>query len=127
MAYRANPFLERMSERTSDQEFVRLFSPKILDRLHEDAFTGAVHLFTSPPGGGKTTLLRAFTPTALRAFWNARASQDESYQRLLTRQVLHETDGPQFLGCRRRSKSEPPRRPNIEPGVEADFEMVGCG
>jgi integrase len=29
--------------------------------------------------------------------------------------------------CRRRSKSEPPRRPNIEPGVEADFERVGCG
>lgn len=96
MAYRANPFLERMSERTSDQEFVRLFSPKILDKLHEDAFNGAVHLFTSPPGGGKTTLLRAFTPTALRAF--ARARQDESYQRLLSRQVLHETDGPQLLG-----------------------------
>jgi hypothetical protein len=30
-------------------------------------------------------------------------------------------------GCRRRSKSEPPRRLNIEPGVEADFERVGCG
>ena len=29
--------------------------------------------------------------------------------------------------CRRRSKSEPPCRSNIEPGVEADFEMVGCG
>ena len=29
--------------------------------------------------------------------------------------------------CRRRFKSEPPRRPNIEPGVEADFEIVGCG
>jgi hypothetical protein len=29
--------------------------------------------------------------------------------------------------CPRRSKSEPPRRPNIEPGVEADFERVGCG
>jgi len=87
-----------MSERTSDQEFVRLFSPKILERLHEDAFSGAVHLFSSPPGGGKTTLLRAFTPTALRAFWNARASQDEAYQRLLGRQVLHESDGPQLLG-----------------------------
>lgn len=98
MAYRANPFLERMSERTSDQEFVRLFSPKIFERLHEDAFNGAVHLFTSPPGGGKTTLLRAFTPAALRAFWNARAGQDESYQRLLGRQVMHETDGPQLLG-----------------------------
>lgn len=96
MAYRANPFLERMSERTSDQEFVRLFSPKILDRLHEDAFSGAVHLFTSPPGGGKTTLLRAFTPTALRAF--ARIRQDDSYQQLLARQVLHETEGPQLLG-----------------------------
>jgi hypothetical protein len=31
------------------------------------------------------------------------------------------------LGCRRRSKSEPPCRPNVEPGVEADFERVGCG
>ena len=31
------------------------------------------------------------------------------------------------LGCRRRFNSEPPCRPNIEPGVEADFEMVGCG
>lgn len=98
MAYRANPFLERMSERTSDQEFVRLFSPKILDRLNQDALLGAVHLFTSPPGGGKTTLLRAFTPPALRAFWNARAGQVESYQRLVARQVLHETEGPQLLG-----------------------------
>lgn len=101
MAYHANPFLDRMSERTiSDQEFVRLFSPKILERLHEDAFKGAVHLFTSPPGGGKTTLLRAFTPTVLRAFWNARVVQEmnESYQRLVTRQVLHEAEGPQLLG-----------------------------
>ena len=31
------------------------------------------------------------------------------------------------LLCSRRFKSEPPRRPNIEPGVEADFEIVGCG
>lgn len=29
--------------------------------------------------------------------------------------------------CPRRSKSEPPCRPNIEPGVEADLERVGCG
>ncbi len=32
-----------------------------------------------------------------------------------------------ILDCRRRSKSEPPRRPKIGPGVEADFELVGCG
>jgi hypothetical protein len=30
-------------------------------------------------------------------------------------------------GCRRRSKSEPPCRPNIEPGVEASLDLTGCG
>jgi hypothetical protein len=100
MAYRANPFLERMSERTSDQEFVRLFSPKILEKLAEDAFEGAVHMFRSPPGGGKTTLLRAFTPSALRAFWNARRAPDmgEASQRLVAHQVLNDQTGPQVLG-----------------------------
>jgi hypothetical protein len=100
MTYRANPFLERMSERTSDQEFVRLFSPKILERLAEDAFDGAVHIFRSPPGGGKTTLLRAFTPTVLRAFWNARHVQEmiESYQRLVAREILDDHGGPKLLG-----------------------------
>jgi hypothetical protein len=34
---------------------------------------------------------------------------------------------PESPDCRRRFKSEPPRRPNVEPGVEADVEMVGCG
>jgi hypothetical protein len=101
MAYRINPFLDRMSERTtSDQEFVRIFSPKILDRLAEDSFKGAVHIFRSAPGGGKTTLLRALTPPALRAFWNARNVQAsaEMYQRLLSREIFHEADGPQLLG-----------------------------
>ena len=101
MPISSNPFLERMSERTkSDHEFVTLFSPKILDKLAEDAFEGAVHIFRSPPGGGKTTLLRAFTPTALRAFWNARHVQEmnESYQRLTNRKIINEIDGPQLLG-----------------------------
>jgi hypothetical protein len=101
MAYRANPFLERMSERTrSDQEFVRLFSPKVLERLPQEVFDGAVHIFRSPPGGGKTTLLRAFTPPALRAFWNARRAPEmsESHQRLVARGILDDERGPQMLG-----------------------------
>lgn len=100
MAYQANPFLERMSERTSDQEFVRLFSPKILEKLAEDAFEGSVHMFRSPPGGGKTTLLRAFTPSALRAFWNARRAPEmgEASQNLFAHRVLNEQTGPEVLG-----------------------------
>lgn len=101
MAYTANPFLERMSERTtSDMEFVRLFSPKILEKLADDAFEGAVHIFRSAPGAGKTTLLRAFTPAALRAFWNSRSRPDlsESFQKLVSRGLLSESDSPQLLG-----------------------------
>lgn len=99
MAYRANPFLERMSERTtSDQEFVHLFSPKVLEKLKEDCFQGAVHIFRSPPGGGKTTILRAFTPNALRAFWHARPTQADSYRYLVDRGALDEGLGPQLLG-----------------------------
>jgi hypothetical protein len=101
MAYRANPFLERMSERTtSDQEFVRLFSPKILEKLEDTAFESGVTVFRSAPGAGKTTLFRAFTPTSLRSFWRAQNSPDigEAYRRLETRGILHGEDGPQLLG-----------------------------
>ncbi|MCA1457599.1 hypothetical protein I6F35_31140 [Bradyrhizobium sp. BRP22] len=98
MAYRANPFLERMSERTtSDQEFVQLFAPKILEKLNEDCFEGAVHVFHSPPGGGKTTILRAFTPNALRAFWHARHVQADTYRQLVDRGVIDDHLGPQVL------------------------------
>ena len=101
MAYHANPFLERMSERTtSDLDFVRLFSPKILEKLEEDSFKGGLHIFRSAPGAGKTTLLRAFTPNALRGFWTARRSPElaESFKTLVARGVLEDQDRPQFLG-----------------------------
>ncbi len=100
MPYSANPFLERMSERTtSDHEFARLFSPKILDKLNENAFDGGLHIFRSAPGAGKTTLLRAFTPATLRAFWNSRGSPDlsDSYQRLADRGLLDADEGPLIL------------------------------
>lgn len=100
MAYRVNPFLERRSERaTSDQEFVRLFSPRIFDRLKDsDYLASGLHLFKSPPGGGKTTILRAFTPNVLRSFYFARAGQPESYRHLADRGALDDKLGPQILG-----------------------------
>jgi len=102
MNYLSNPFLERMSERTtSDLDFARLFSPKILERLEEKAFQGGVHVIRSAPGAGKTTLLRAFTPAALYNFWSARSSSSEaqeSFQKLSSLSVLEERDKPSFLG-----------------------------
>lgn len=102
MAYRANPFLERRSEETNtpDQEFVRFFSPKVLERLPDKVFHGGVHIFRSPPGGGKTTILRAFSPTALRAFWHAKKAPEmsETFQRLASQQVIDENQGPKLLG-----------------------------
>lgn len=96
-----NPFKERATDRTtSDKAFVRLFSPRILENLPESAFKGGVHLFVSPPGGGKTTLCRAFTPSALQSFWNAKdlPEMKESAKVLQELGVLDPTDGPQMLG-----------------------------
>jgi hypothetical protein len=43
-------------------------------------------------------------------------------------QMLARTEGiPLDPVCRRRSKSEPPCRPNIEPGAQASFSIAGCG
>lgn len=123
MAYRPNPFLERMSERTtSEQDFVLLFSPKILEKLSDDAFGGGVHIFRSAPGAGKTTLLRAFTPAALRAFWNSRRSPDlsETFQKLVARGVLEKDESPSFLGvwlsCASGYADLPPGK-NLEQGL----------
>lgn len=102
MAYRSNPFLERMSDQTtSDHDFVRLFAPKIVEKIPEIAFESALHVFTSSPGAGKTTLLRAFTPTALRAFWNSRRhpQRSDAYQALAEKGLIDDEKGPQLLGA----------------------------
>lgn len=101
MAYNVNPFLERRSERTtSDQEFALVFSPKILEKLSGDVLKGGVHIFRSAPGGGKTTILRAFTPSVLRSFWRSRGNNElkESFPQFVEKGVLNEQDGPQLLG-----------------------------
>lgn len=123
MAYNINPFLERRSERTtSDQEFALVFSPKILEKLSDEAFKGGVHIFRSAPGGGKTTILRAFTPSVLRSFWRAKANSElkESFPLFVEKGVLDEQDGPQLLGilisCASGYADLPPSASNIEEG-----------
>lgn len=94
-----NPFYKRASEQTTDdQEFIHLFSPDVLDRLTTDHFQGKVTVVRSPPGGGKTSLLRALTPGALRAFCKATNHDDlrESVHALTTLGVIG-TNGPNYL------------------------------
>src|SRR5687767_8333455 len=71
----------------------------MLERLPEPVLKSGVHVFHSPPGGGKTTLLRTFTPGVLRGFWNARHGDEitETLDWLRDRQIVSD-EGPQWLG-----------------------------
>ncbi|MBN3951970.1 MAG: hypothetical protein HWQ38_38100 [Nostoc sp. NMS7] len=63
-----NPFRMRASEQSeSDDNFVRLFSSRVLDILGDstEGLFDRLRIFISAPGGGKTSLLRLFTPNAL--------------------------------------------------------------
>jgi hypothetical protein len=61
-----NPFFARASEYIgSDGRFIKLFSPEILFLFKEYPILNTVNIFRSSPGGGKTTLLRLFTPRIL--------------------------------------------------------------
>lgn len=123
MAYSVNPFLERRSERTtSDQEFALVFSPKVLEKLADSAFAGGVHIFRSAPGGGKTTILRAFTPSVLRSFWRAKGTNElkDSVPLFIERGVIDAQEGPRLLGvlisCASGYADLPPGASAIEEG-----------
>jgi hypothetical protein len=61
-----NPFFARASEDTGEgDKFLQLFSPEILDVFEVERIWTIVNIIRSAPGGGKTTLLKIFTPTIL--------------------------------------------------------------
>lgn len=100
MPFRTNPFVDRMSERTSDHEFVRLFSPRVFERLETGVLDPGIHLFRSAPGAGKTTLLRAMTPAPLKGFWRAKTPADlgEAARHLEALGAISQANGPTTLG-----------------------------
>lgn len=62
-----NPFrLQTAESIDSDSDFLRLFGHGVLDLLPEDALTGRPLFIRSAPGGGKTSLLKLFTPSVLQ-------------------------------------------------------------
>ena len=65
-----NPFLIRTAERISNEdEFIKLFSPKIIeiirDNIEGNSLWNQFFRFQSSPGGGKTSLLKLFSPSVL--------------------------------------------------------------
>src|SRR5262245_9416112 len=68
MPLRDNPFHVRSSEQTgSDTRFLGLFGPGVLQALPTGQLWDRLVVIRSSPGGGKTSILRLFTATTLRA------------------------------------------------------------
>lgn len=95
-----NPFRLRASEHIeSDTAFVRLFGPGMLDLLKSEDGLDRLRILRSAPGGGKTTLMRLFTPGPLLTLHSFRLQEDckELYQRMSELGAVAES-GPKALG-----------------------------
>jgi hypothetical protein len=94
-----NPFTMRASEHIeSDDTFLRLFGPGVLDILQKEEIWNRIQIFRSAPGGGKTSLFRLFAPQSLMTLYDFRANDDckELYHRLKDFEVISE-EGPRML------------------------------
>jgi hypothetical protein len=80
-----NAFAVRTSETSSpDEVFSRYFASEVLSILPQDLFATSALVLRSAPGGGKTSLLRIFTPGPLMQVVRNRhlAPHDEIYRSL---------------------------------------------
>src|ERR1019366_8538037 len=96
-----NPFRLRAAEQIeSEQAFLRLFGPGMLEMFTAEHLWDRPCVFRSAAGGGKTTLLRLMTPNVLLALYENRGTEElkELYQRMVELGVLSE-DGPPALGA----------------------------
>lgn len=96
-----NPFRMRASEHiASDSTFLRLFGGEVLDLLPKDnAFSHPPVIFRSSAGGGKTSILRVFTPSSLVNLHANRLNDD--YKDLNDRMKAlgaMDDNGPRLLG-----------------------------
>jgi hypothetical protein len=95
-----NPFSQRRSESIeTDAAFLNLFEPGILDILPEKDWCEGVRPIRSAAGGGKTSLLRLFTPSVLHNL-HARRTEDslkDLYRKLRKLDALKDY-GPCLLG-----------------------------
>lgn len=98
-----NPFFTRASEYIElDDKFLNLFSPEILSIFkNESNIWRNVNIFRSAPGGGKTTLLRMFTPKVLKKLKETSRHDDhnrEIFNELKSLQVFDSDGSIQVVG-----------------------------
>ena len=95
-----NPFRMRASEQiASETTFLRLFGAGVLELLPEDCLSNRLLFVRSAPGGGKTSLLRAFTPASLLTLHAHRKVDEykELYAHMEDLGAVNDS-GPQLLG-----------------------------
>lgn len=95
-----NPFRLRRSESIdTEASFLTLFEPGILEVMPTEGFWETVHILRSAAGGGKTSLIRLFTPSTLLTLCAKRADDrvKELYQRAKELGAVDDA-GPKVLG-----------------------------
>jgi len=95
-----NPFKLRASEHiASDETFVRFFSPGVLEIFNTTDIWQNPQIIRSAPGGGKTSLLRLFTPTILRTVYSLRNRETikDLHKSLVSLNAIN-SNGPAVLG-----------------------------
>jgi hypothetical protein len=96
-----NPFrLRRAESIDTDDAFLTLFEPGILEVMPQETLWDSVHIIRSAAGGGKTSLIRMFTPSSLIAL-SRRGKSDlktrELFQRMKDFDAVND-EGPAVLG-----------------------------
>ena len=119
-----NPFLIRTAEQSeSDDQFLNLFSENVLDILPEDGSWNRYLPILSAPGGGKSSLLRLFTPRVLSSIVNSRHQPEfTDLVSKLTRLDAIGGEGAQLLGVLVNCKEDYNRLPYLGVG---DAELKG--
>ena len=92
-----NPFRLQYAESIeTDADFLRLFGPAVIDLLPSGATRGKPLFIRSAPGGGKTSLLRLFTPSVLQTLLALRGS-DQFREVFLKVRSLEVVDNDKIL------------------------------
>jgi hypothetical protein len=90
-----NPFRLQAAEHIgADSDFLRLFGPGVLDLLPDNALSGRTQFIRSAPGGGKTSLLKLFTPSVLNTLIALQGDPEcrELYERLYKMGVVDQSN-----------------------------------